>query len=94
MTRTPHPIDPAQADARFAEYVADLRTGAGQSGMEGQECRELLAKDPQTLRALFDLAEAVARPSEERLSYWAWLLILAVVTVLLADAVVLGRVIA
>jgi hypothetical protein len=54
-------VDPpdADADARFAAYLADLAAHVDDPE-EGDECRAILDEDPQTQRALFDLAEALA----------------------------------
>lgn len=46
------------ADARFAAYVASLKADVDDP-VHGEECRALLAEDPEFQRALFDFAEAL-----------------------------------
>jgi hypothetical protein len=47
------------ADARFAAYLADIAAHVDDPEC-GEDCRAILDEDPQTQRALFDLAEAMA----------------------------------
>jgi hypothetical protein len=49
----------ADADARFAAYQADVAAHVDDPDC-GEDCRAILDEDPQTQRALFDLAEAMA----------------------------------
>ncbi|GAA0930420.1 hypothetical protein [Virgisporangium aurantiacum] len=49
----------ADADARFATYLADVAAHVDDPEC-GEDCRAILDEDPQTQRALFDLAEAMA----------------------------------
>jgi hypothetical protein len=49
----------AEADARFAAYLADIAARVDDPKW-GEDYRAILNDDPQTKRALFDLAEALA----------------------------------
>lgn len=57
------PADPTSgdpdADARFAAYLADVAAHVDDPEW-GEEHRAILNEDPQTQRAWFDLAEAMA----------------------------------
>jgi hypothetical protein len=47
------------ADTRFTAYLAEIAAHVDDPD-DGQLCRAILNDDPQTQRALFDLAEAMA----------------------------------
>jgi hypothetical protein len=81
----------AQGGAQFAAFVADLQARTVPPSPQAQECRELLAENPQTLRALFDIAEAHSRPSDVRLGWQGWLAVVLVLAVLLTGAILLGQ---
>ncbi|GAA1025819.1 hypothetical protein GCM10009557_01250 [Virgisporangium ochraceum] len=53
------PSDDPDADARFAAYLADVAANVDDPEW-GEEHRAILDDDPETQRALFDLAEAMA----------------------------------
>jgi hypothetical protein len=77
----------AEADARFAAYLADIATRVDDP-VWGEDYRAVLNDDPQTQRALFDLGEAVATtpgPPPPELLLWtvAALLLLAAALVVL-----------
>jgi hypothetical protein len=70
-----------EADARFAAYLADLAAHVDDP-LDGAENRAILDEDPQTQRALFDLAEAMAAgtastPPLSMLATWVAALVLA-----------------
>ena len=75
----------AEADARFAAYLADVAARVDDP-VWGEDYRAFLKDDPQTQRALFDLGEAVAAtpgPPAPELLLWT-----AVAVLLLAVALV------
>jgi hypothetical protein len=77
----------AEADARFAAYLADIAARVDDP-VWGEDYRAILNDDPQTQRALFDLGEAVATtpgPAPPELLLWtaAAMLVLAPVLVVL-----------
>jgi hypothetical protein len=59
------PQTPAERDAQFAVFVADLRAHADDPGEEGDTCRQLLADDPEEVREAWQLGillQAGSRP--------------------------------
>ncbi len=77
----------AALDARWAAFLADLVAHAHEPTEKGDECRELLAEDPEKLRDAWELAGAMMASSPPPLSI-PYAIVTFVVMAVLATALV------
>ncbi len=82
-------LDPAPSgasnEAEFAAFVADLVAHAHDPTEEGDQCRELLADDPERLREAWELSQLLMAGSDPQLST-SFLIVTLVVAAGLATA--------